>query len=99
MSPLTRGVFKIAVRIIVVVLIVVLAIVFPAFDSIMALMGSALCFTICIIFPAGFYLKLFGKDISLKERLLDWMLIVSCSIMAVIGTVWAVLPKEMIGVR
>lgn len=63
----------------------------------MALMGSALCFTICIILPLAFYLKLFGNEISMKERVLDWFLIVICSIMAVVGTVWAFLPKDKIG--
>ncbi len=99
MSPFTRGIFKIFIRVLVVVLIAVIAIVFPDFDSIMALMGSALCFTICIVLPAAFYLKIFGKDISLKERIVDWVLIISCSIMAVVGTVWAFLPKEMIGAK
>jgi solute carrier family 32 (vesicular inhibitory amino acid transporter) len=99
MSPLTRGVFKILIRVLVVLLIVVIAIVFPDFDSIMALMGSALCFTICIILPVAFYLKIFGKDVSLKERIFDWFLIISCSIMAIVGTVWTFLPKDMIGAK
>ncbi len=60
-------------------------------------MGSVLCFTICIILPLAFYLKIFGKEISRKERILDWFLIVSCSIMAIIGTVWVFLPKNMVG--
>jgi vesicular inhibitory amino acid transporter len=63
----------------------------------MALMGSSLCFTICVIMPLSFYLKIFGKDISLRERILDWFLIITCSIMAIIGTVWAFLPKDQIG--
>jgi solute carrier family 32 (vesicular inhibitory amino acid transporter) len=99
MSALTRGFLKIAIRIVVIVLEVVIAIAFPDFDSIMALMGSALCFTICVILPVAFYLKIFGKEISLKERILDWVLLVVCSIMAVVGTVWAVLPKEKIGAK
>jgi solute carrier family 32 (vesicular inhibitory amino acid transporter) len=78
---------------------VVAAILFPDFDSIMALMGSALCFTICIILPVAFYLRIFGTDIPLKERILNWVLIISCSGMAVVGTVWAFLPKEKIGAR
>lgn len=97
MSGFTRGIFKITIRVLVIVLMVVIAVVFPHFDSIMALMGSALCFTICVILPVAFYLKIFGKDIPLKERILDWVLIISCSIMAVIGTVWAFLPKDLIG--
>jgi solute carrier family 32 (vesicular inhibitory amino acid transporter) len=78
---------------------VVAAILFPDFDSIMALMGSALCFTICIILPVAFYLRIFGTDIPLKERILYWVLIISCSGMAVVGTVWAFLPKEKIGAK
>lgn len=99
MSPFTRGILKISIRVLVVLLIVVIAIVLPDFDSIMALMGSALCFTICVILPLAFYLRIFGKQISLKERILDWVLIIACSSMAIVGTVWAVLPKEKIGAK
>ena len=82
-----------------IVLIVVIAIVLPNFDSIMAFMGSTLCFSICVILPLAFYLKIFGEDIALKERILDWILVVVCSIMALVGTIWAFLPKEMIGAK
>ncbi|KAK9380240.1 transmembrane amino acid transporter protein-domain-containing protein [Kockiozyma suomiensis] len=41
-------------------IVVIIAIVFPAFDRIMALVGSALGFTICIVLPLAFYLKIFG---------------------------------------
>jgi vesicular inhibitory amino acid transporter len=43
-----RGVMKVGVRVGVVLLFLGIAVVFPAFDSIMAFMGSALCFTICV---------------------------------------------------
>ncbi|PQE30810.1 transmembrane amino acid transporter protein [Rutstroemia sp. NJR-2017a WRK4] len=97
LSGYTRGFLKIAIRISVLVLFVVIAIIFPSFDSIMSLMGSALCFTICVILPLMFYLKMFGKEISPRERSLDYFLIVVSSIMALVGTVWAFLPKELIG--
>lgn len=97
LSGWTRGLLKCTIRIVTIVVILVIAIVVPSFDRIMALMGSALCFTICIILPLAFYLKLFGNEISMKERVLDWFLIVICSIMAVVGTVWAFLPKDKIG--
>ena len=76
------------------IIIVAIAIVFPSFDRIMALMGSALCFSICVILPLIFYLKIFGKEISLRERLLDYVLIVVSSVLAIIGTVWACLPRK-----
>ena len=61
----------------------------------MALMGSAMAFSICIILPLAFHLKLFGKELGTKEKVLNWFLIVISSVMAVIGTVWVFLPKKM----
>lgn len=81
----------------VVVIFVIIAIVFPAFDSIMAFMGSSLCFTICVILPLLFYLKIFGKEVSIQERIFDYFLITVCSILATVGTVWAFLPKSWVG--
>ena len=43
-----RGCMKIAIRVATVVCFLLISILFPAFDSIMAFMGSALCFTICV---------------------------------------------------
>ncbi|KAK9359230.1 transmembrane amino acid transporter protein-domain-containing protein [Lipomyces starkeyi] len=48
------------IRILTNLLVVIIAILFPAFDRIMALVGSALGFTICIVLPLAFYLKIFG---------------------------------------
>ncbi|CAG8187552.1 unnamed protein product [Penicillium olsonii] len=84
------------VRVFVVVMIVILAVIFPSFDRIMAFLGSFLCFTICIIFPLAFYLKIFGKEISRSERILDWALLILSSILAAVGTVWAFLPQEIL---
>ncbi|KAL4959160.1 putative transporter [Aspergillus stella-maris] len=91
-----RQMLRALIRIMVVAMIVVMAIIFPSFDRIMALMGSALCFTICIIMPLAFYLKIFGSEISPRERALDWSLLIVSSVLAVIGTVWAFLPHEAI---
>lgn len=76
------------------------AIGFPDFDSIMALMGSALCFTICVVLPVSFYLKIFsGSDeIKFPEKVLCWVLIIISSVLAVLGTVFACMPKERLGV-
>jgi len=40
--------WRVVVRLAVVLTFLVISILFPAFDSIMAFMGSALCFTICV---------------------------------------------------
>ena len=76
------------------------AVMVPGFDSVMGLMGSALCFTICVIAPIAFYLKIFsgeGGEIGKGERVLDWVLIVVCSGLGLVGTVWSVLPRDKIG--
>lgn len=48
-SATFRGVMKVAIRVVTVLVFLVISILFPAFDSIMAFMGSALCFTICVL--------------------------------------------------
>jgi solute carrier family 32 (vesicular inhibitory amino acid transporter) len=85
---------EVAVRLFVITVIVIIAIIFPSFDRIMALVGSCLCFTICIIFPLAFYLKIFGEAVPFWERFADYILIIVSSVMALVGTVWAFLPTE-----
>ncbi|KAF5501639.1 Vacuolar amino acid transporter 1 [Colletotrichum siamense] len=96
-SATFRGVMKIAVRVVTIFVFLVISIVFPAFDSIMAFMGSALCFTICVLLPLAFYVKLFDKEISARERLLCYVLMAISTVLSVVGTVWAFLPKSLIG--
>ena len=43
-----RGMMKVLIRVFIIVCFLIISILFPAFDSIMAFMGSALCFTICV---------------------------------------------------
>ena len=95
LSGYTRGIFKFMIRIFTVAVIILIAILIPSFDTIMALMGSAMAFSICIVLPLAFHLKLFGKELGVKEKILNWFLIVVCTIMAVIGTVWVFLPKQL----
>ncbi|KFZ06378.1 hypothetical protein V501_07475 [Pseudogymnoascus sp. VKM F-4519 (FW-2642)] len=96
-SKFGRGVQKVAIRVVVIISFVFLAVVFPAFDSIMAFMGSCLCFAICVILPLLFHLKIFGDEIPRAERIMNWVLIVISTILAVIGTIFAFLPKSWIG--
>lgn len=97
MSGLNRGIFKFSLRIFVVILFVIIAIVLPSFDRIMTLLGSVACFSICIILPLAFHLKLFGKELGKAEKAMNWVLIVISSIMALVSTVFAFFPKEMLG--
>jgi vesicular inhibitory amino acid transporter len=96
-SSRAHAAFRIAIRVAVLALVVVVAIAFPAFDRIMAFMGSALCFTICVILPLLFHLRLFGGRISRAERWLNYALVAVSSVLAIVGTVWAVLPPSWVG--
>ncbi|KAL5121622.1 hypothetical protein ACEQ8H_000308 [Pleosporales sp. CAS-2024a] len=97
MTGLNRGIAKVSLRIGTIITFVVIAVLFPSFDRIMTLLGSVACFSICIILPLAFHLKLFGKDIGATEKTLNWLLIALSSLMAVVSTVFACLPKELIG--
>ena len=94
-SGYTRGVVKFAIRVFTVAVVIILAILIPSFDLIMALSGSAMTLAICIILPLAFHLKMFWKDLGMMEKILNWFVIVVCSLMAVVGTVWVFLPKQM----
>jgi len=97
MSGFNRGLIKVAIRVLTTILFVLLAIAVPSFDRIMTLMGAIACFSICIILPLAFHLKLFGKELSRTEWVLNWVVMVVSTIMAAVSTVFACLPKEMIG--
>ncbi|KAG8156671.1 hypothetical protein KVR01_013462 [Diaporthe batatas] len=94
MSSYFRGIAKVVIRIATILIFLAISIAFPAFDSIMAFMGSALCFTICVTLPLSFYLKLFGRDISpLKKAYICIMLAMSI-ILSIIGTIFSFFPKS-----
>ncbi|EOA89336.1 hypothetical protein ACJQWK_09426 [Exserohilum turcicum] len=97
MSGLTRGALKISLRIITIIIFVFIATVFPSFDRIMTLLGSVACFSICIILPLMFHLKLFGKEISSGEKTMNWVLIAVSTVMAIVSTAFACVPKETLG--
>lgn len=97
MSSVSRGILKVTIRIVVPILLVILAILVPSFDRVMSLLGSMACFSICIILPCSFHLKLFGKEMPLRQKFLDWTLVVICSILAIIGTVCAFIPQNLLG--
>lgn len=60
-------------------------------------MGAVTCFTICIILPCAFHLKLFGKELSVRHKALDWSLIVVSTILAVVSTGFNFVPKDKLG--
>ncbi|KAF2142712.1 uncharacterized protein K452DRAFT_226056 [Aplosporella prunicola CBS 121167] len=92
-----RGLLKVGIRVATTIVFVLMAVALPSFDRIMTLMGAVACFTICIILPLAFNLKLFGKELGRGETAMNWVLIVVSSVMALVSTVAACLPKELLG--
>lgn len=92
-----RRAWVVAVRSAITIVFVVIAVFVPSFDRVMALLGSMACSLICIILPCSFHLKIFGKNLSFKQRLLDWSLIAFFTIGGLIGTICTFLPKHLLG--
>ncbi|TQS39113.1 hypothetical protein Golomagni_00365 [Golovinomyces magnicellulatus] len=99
LSPLVRDYFRVTLRIAVIVFFVLISILFPSFDTIMAFMGSSLCLTACVILPLVFYVKLFYKEIGLRERIIYQFLIIFSTLIAIAGTIAAFLPKSLVGIE
>jgi solute carrier family 32 (vesicular inhibitory amino acid transporter) len=77
------------IRILWVVVLIAAAIMAPDLGIVMAFMGSAMCFTIAIILPLLFYLRIFAPKLSVAKKLLLVVLLVASSVAASVGTVWA----------
>lgn len=85
-----NGLSKFIIRVGVNLVFVLLAIVFPEFDKIIGMLGSSICFIICLILPCLFYLRLCGQTISRGEKVLLYFAIIVSSVLAVLAT-WAVI--------
>ncbi|POS85454.1 hypothetical protein EPUL_003753 [Erysiphe pulchra] len=98
LSTVTRDFVKIAMRVAVTILFVLISVLFPNFDTIIGFMGSALCTTICVILPPTFYLKLFGNELSTKQKVFYYCLIIISTVIAIVGTIAAFLPRSIFAV-
>lgn len=73
---------RVAVRIGVNAAFVAFAILVPDFEKIIGIMGSSICFLVCIILPCLFYLKLCKYDIQASERLFIKLVICGSLVLA-----------------
>lgn len=62
------------------------AIFFPSFSFLCALVGLICTMAVSVIFPAAAHLKMFGPKLGTVEKLMDWLFIILGVIMAVVGT-------------
>ncbi|KFG82592.1 putative transporter [Metarhizium anisopliae] len=91
------NILRAGVRVLVVLILLAISVLFPAFDSVCAFLGAALCTLISVILPICFYLKLYSKDIAKWERIASWILLIIFSIFGLVGTIWTFLPKQLVG--
>lgn len=88
-----------SVRVFVNVTIFLLAFFFPDFDRVMGVLGSAFVFLISVILPTLFYIRIMDrtktKVLGTGRLTLLWSLVAVSVGLAVIGTVWAILPFEI----
>lgn len=96
-AAFVRAIVRGVIRVTVVIILLLISIAFPAFDSVCAFLGAALCTLISIILPISFYLKLYWKEVSRNECFFLSGLLVLFSIFGIVGTVWTFLPKDLVG--
>lgn len=102
-KPLERGTitkrayefYRLLLRTILTGLSLICAVFIPSFLSVLGFLGAFLCFSGSIVFPALCFLKLYGKKISLVERILNYFLVIFGLASLIVGTVWVALPPSM----
>ncbi|PWY97614.1 hypothetical protein BCV70DRAFT_221450 [Testicularia cyperi] len=94
LSPRTRKICQIALKVIVTALITGTAIILPGFEKVMAFLGAFLAFATCVFGPLLANLKLFGKDMKTWRIGVDVVILSISAVMAGTGTVWAFLPSQ-----
>ncbi|CAG8485557.1 413_t:CDS:2 [Diversispora eburnea] len=87
-----RSAVKVISRMSVSLVVVLIAIQFPGFDRVMGILGSFFSYTISVVFPCMCYLKLFGRELSWKEYILNVVIIGISICLSALGTIWSFLP-------
>jgi vesicular inhibitory amino acid transporter len=66
------------------------AIFVPSFSLLCSLVGLICTMIVSVIFPAAAHLKLFGAQLPLWEKIIDWFFVISGTCMTIIGTISSV---------
>ncbi|KAG6422849.1 hypothetical protein SASPL_113231 [Salvia splendens] len=82
----TRMIIRGAVGSILLLIILVLALSVPYFEHVLSLTGSLVSVGICIIFPCAFYSRIFWRQISTRQLLLNLVLITFGATLGAFGT-------------
>lgn len=82
---------KIFNRFILSLLFFLCSILLTNFGKVMSLLGSLICFTVCITLPGLYYLKIFNNELTAREKLLWRMIVVAGVVGAALGTIAVIL--------
>ncbi|ODV82670.1 hypothetical protein CANARDRAFT_10329 [[Candida] arabinofermentans NRRL YB-2248] len=62
------------------------SVLITSFGKIMSLLGSSICFTVCITLPLSFYIKIFNDEISPTMKIGFHLMIVTALILTLLGS-------------
>eukprot|EP00571_Detonula_confervacea_P000421 CAMPEP_0172314204 /NCGR_PEP_ID=MMETSP1058-20130122/21932_1 /TAXON_ID=83371 /ORGANISM="Detonula confervacea, Strain CCMP 353" /LENGTH=630 /DNA_ID=CAMNT_0013028007 /DNA_START=107 /DNA_END=1999 /DNA_ORIENTATION=+ len=86
-SDLAMELVDSVVKIVLIFLALAVAIFFPSFSFLCSLVGLICTMIVSVIFPALAHLKLFGTRLSMFDKIIDWVLVVFGSAVAIVGTI------------
>merc|ERR1712194_251902 len=75
------------VKIAFIFLALAVAIFFPSFSFLCSLVGLICTMIVSVIFPALSHLKLFEANLSTFDKIIDYLLVVGGSVVAIVGTI------------
>ncbi len=75
------------IKIVLIAAALAVAIFVPSFSILCSLVGLICTMTVSVIFPAAAHLKMFGSDLPLWEKGVDWLFILCGTVMAIVGTI------------
>ncbi|XP_059632839.1 amino acid transporter AVT1H-like [Cornus florida] len=87
MKSRTRVIIRGCVGSILLLVILTLALSVPYFEHVLSLTGSLVSVGICMIFPCTFYMKIFWRQLSRPELILNLLLVTLGFLLAVSGTI------------
>ncbi|KAL9181837.1 hypothetical protein ACHAXT_012180 [Thalassiosira profunda] len=86
-SDLAMELLDSIIKIVLIFLALAVAIFFPSFSFLCSLVGLICTMIVSVIFPALAHLKMFGASLTTSDKIIDWMLVVGGSLVAVVGTI------------
>ncbi|KAL7468544.1 hypothetical protein ACHAXS_008763 [Conticribra weissflogii] len=86
-SDLAMELIDSLVKIVLIFLSLAVAIFFPSFSFLCSLVGLICTMIVSVIFPAMAHLKLFGSELSVLDKVIDWALVAGGSVVAIVGTI------------